>query len=114
MIFFAAAFASAVLLGAGAAYGDGIDGFEMAGIRNQVDVHFVAAVGDVFPGCPHVVFHVARPENAAWINVFKAGENFLRRAPGNVSDDVKAPAVAHTHYQLACAEARAGIENFID
>ena len=31
-IFFASAFAGAVLLGAGAADGDGIDGFEVAGI----------------------------------------------------------------------------------
>jgi hypothetical protein len=31
-IFFASAFAGAVLLGAGAADGDGVDGFEMAGV----------------------------------------------------------------------------------
>ena len=79
-IFFAAAFAGAVLLGASAADGDGIDGFEMAGIRDEVDVNFAAAAGGVFAGGAHVIFHVAGAENAAWIDIFESGKDFLREA----------------------------------
>ena len=81
-IFFAAAFAGAILLGAGAADGDGIDGFEVAGVRDQMDVNFAAAVRFVFAGCAHVIFHVAGAENAARVDVFESGKNFLRRAAG--------------------------------
>ena len=78
-IFFASAFAGAVLLGAGAADGDGIDGFEMAGIRDQVDVNLATAAGDVFAGRAHVVLHVAGAEDAARVDIFEAGKDFLGR-----------------------------------
>ena len=76
-IFLAAAFAGAVLLGAGAADGDGIDGFEMAGVRDEMDVNFAAAARDVFAGGAHVIFHVAGTENAARIDVFESGKDLL-------------------------------------
>ena len=50
--FFAPSFASAVLLGAGAADGDGIDGFQMAGIGDQVDVNLAAAAVTYSPVAP--------------------------------------------------------------
>ena len=104
-IFFASAFAGAVLLGAGAADGDGIDGFEVAGIRDQMDVNFVAAARDVFAGRAHVIFHVAGAENAARVDVFEAGEDFVGRALGDVGHDVEAAAMAHAHDQFGRAEA---------
>ncbi len=81
-IFFASAFAGAVLLGAGAADGDGIDGFEVAGVRDQVDVNFSAAARFVFAGRAHVILHVAGAENAARVDVFESGKDFLRRGAG--------------------------------
>ena len=58
-ILLAATFAGAVLLGARAADGDGIDGLEMAGIRNQVNMHLAAAARFIFAGRAHVILHVA-------------------------------------------------------
>ena len=113
-IFFAAAFAGAVLLGASAADGDGIDGFEVAGVRDQVDVNFSAASGCVFAGRSHVILDVAGTENAARVDVFESGEDFLGRPPGYVSHDVEAAAVAHPHDEFDGAETRSGVENFVD
>ena len=76
-IFFASAFTAAVLFGASAADGDGIDGFEMAGIRNQMDVNFVAAPRGVFAGRAHVILNVAGAENAARVDVFESGKDFF-------------------------------------
>ena len=96
-IFFATTFASAVLLGAGAADGDGIDGFEMTRIGDQVNVDFSAATRFVFAGRTHVILHVTGTENAAGIDIFESGEDFLRGALGDVGDDVEASAMAHAH-----------------
>ena len=70
-ILFAAAFARTVLFGARAPHGHGIDRFQVAGIRDQVDVDLGAAARDVFAGRAQMVFHVARSEHAAWIYIFK-------------------------------------------
>ena len=113
-IFFASAFAGAVLFGARAADGDRIDGFEVAGIRYQMDVNLVAAARDVFAGRAHVIFHVAGAENAARVDVFESGKNFFRRPLGDVGDHVEAAAMAHPHDEFDGAEAGAGVENFID
>jgi hypothetical protein len=79
-----------------------------------VDVNFSAAAGGVFAGRAHVIFHVAGAEDAARVDVFESGENFLRRALGYVGHYVEAAAMAHAHDQLDRAETRAGVENFID
>ncbi len=113
-IFFASAFAGAVLLGAGAADGDGVDGFEVAGIRDQVNVDFSAAARFVFAGRAHVILHVARAENAARVDVFESGKDFLGGPLGHVGDDVEAAAVAHAHDELDRAALGGGVENFVD
>ncbi len=69
------------LLGAGAAHGDGIDGFEVAGVRDEMQRDGAALGRAVLAGRAHVVLHVAAAENAARVDVFKAGED-LRRANG--------------------------------
>ena len=79
-----------------------------------MDVNFVAAARDVFAGRAHVVFHVAGTQNAARVDVFKAGEDFSGGTPGDVGDDVEAAAVTHAHHEFSGAEARAGVEKFID
>ena len=113
-IFLATTFASAVLLGAGAADGHGIDGFQMTGVRHQVNVNFAAAASLIFAGGAHVVFHVTRAENAARVNVFESGENFLRRTLRHVGDDVQAAAVTHAHDELDRPALDRGVEDFVD
>jgi len=77
--------------------GDGVDGFEVARVRDEMDVNLAAAARGVFAGGAHVILHVAGAENAARVDVFEAGEDFFGRALGNVGDDVEAAAVAHPH-----------------
>ncbi len=91
----AAAFTFAVLLGASAADGYGINSLKMAGIRNQVNMNFGAAAGDVLAGSAHVIFHVAATENAARVHVFESRENFFWGAPGDIHHDIEATAMAH-------------------
>src|SRR5580704_9242852 len=79
-----------------------------------MDVNFVAAARDVFAGRAHVILHIARAKNAAWIDVFKAGEDFFVRASGDMRHHVEAAAMAHAHHKLRSAEASAGIEKLID
>ncbi len=79
-----------------------------------MDMNFASAARDVFAGRAHVVLHVAGAEDAAGIDVFKASKDFFGGTFRDVSDDVEASTVAHAHDQLHGAEARAGIENFID
>src|ERR1700722_1213652 len=79
-----------------------------------MDVNLVAATSDVFAGRAHMVFHVAGAENAARIDVFKAGKDFFCGPFGDVSDHVEAAAMAHTHDEFGGAEAGTGFEKFID
>src|SRR5258708_7974133 len=88
-IFFASAFSSAVLLGAGAADSDRIDGFEMAGVRNQMNVNLIAAVSNVLAGSAPGIFHVTGAENTATFHVFKSSEKSLQRALGAVGNHAK-------------------------
>ncbi len=113
-IFFGATFARAVLLGARAAHGDGIDGLEVAWVRNEVDVHLAAASSDIFAGRAHVIFHVARSKDAARIDIFKSREDFLGRTLGNVGNDVEAAAMAHPHDEFDCAFLRGAVQDFVD
>src|SRR5258706_5221456 len=89
--------AVARLLGACAANGDGINGLQMARIRNEVNADFLAAGGDVSAGSSDMVFHVARTQYAARIDVFEAGDHFMGRLAGSMNHHVEAPAVAHGH-----------------
>ena len=79
-----------------------------------MDVNFAAAAGDVFAGGAHVIFHVAGAEDAARIDVFESGKDFLRRPPGDVGDHVEAAAMAHAHDELDGAELGGSVENFVD
>src|SRR6201997_4480034 len=113
-IFFAAAFSGAILLSARAADRDGIDGFEVAGVRDEVDVNLSATARLVFTRGAHVIFHVAGAKNTARVNVFEAGENLLGRTFGNVGDNVEAAAVTHAHNQFNRAALCSRIENLVD
>ena len=112
-VFLPAVFSGAILLGAGAAHGHRIDSFQMAGIRNQVDVNLRARASDVLAGRAHVVFHIAAAQNAARIDVFKPGKYLLGRAPGNVHDHIQAAAMAHAHHQIHRAALAGSVENLV-
>ena len=108
------AFARTVLLGTSATYGDGIDGFQVAGIGDQVDMHFAAAARDILAGGTHMVFDVSGAKHTAWIDIFEPSKNFFWRTPGNMSDDVEAAAMTHAHHEFDRTQARSCIEDFID
>ena len=67
--------ADARLLGAGAAHGDRVHSFQVAGIGNQMNAHLTAVGGGEKPGRADVVLHVAAAEHAAGIDIFEAGED---------------------------------------
>src|SRR6516164_998085 len=64
-------------LGARAAHRHGVNGLEVARIGDQVDVEGFARRGGVNAGRAHVIFHVARTEHAAWIDVFEPGNHVM-------------------------------------
>ncbi len=62
-----------------------------------MDADFLAAAGDVSAGSAHVVFHVARTQDAARIDVFKASDYFMGQLTRGVNHHVQSAAVAHGH-----------------
>ena len=108
-----AVLSGAVLLGAGPAHGHGIHRFQVAGIRDQVNMNFRPRAGHVFAGRAHVIFHVAAAQNAARIHVLKPRKNFLRRALGHLHNNVQPAAVAHAHHQFHRALLPGRVQNFI-
>src|SRR5216684_109499 len=93
--------------------GDRIDGFKMARIRNEVDADFLAAGGDVCAGSADVIFHVARAEDAARIDVLKASNHFMWRLTCRVDHYVQAAAVTHSHDGFKRAVLARGVQNGI-
>src|SRR5438046_1311581 len=75
-----AAQAVARLLGARPANGDGVDSFEVAGIRNKVDADFFARGGDICARRADVIFHVPRAKHAARIHVFESRDYLDRKS----------------------------------
>src|SRR5258708_4265087 len=69
----------------------------MAWIRNKMDADLFAGTRDVGARRSHVVFHVARAEDAARIDVFKTGNHFMRRLACRVNHYVQPAAVTHGH-----------------
>src|SRR5947209_12017519 len=75
------AFSCPVLFGPGAADRDWIDCFEVAGIRDQVNVNTEAASSYVLTGCAHVILHISAAQNASRIHIFESRKNLLRGTP---------------------------------
>ena len=96
---FLAVGAGAHLLGARAAHGHRVHGFEMAGIRHQVDVNSAPVACEVVTGSADVVLHVAATQDAARVDIFEAGEDLLCWAVDNVSHHVQPPAMAHGQHR---------------
>ena len=104
-----------VLLGAGASHGHGVDGFQMAGVRHQVNADLAAVCGVKYAGCADVILHVAAAENAAGIDVFEAGEDFCGSAADDVDNHVQASAMAHAPARACSAPfSAAAFEDFVE
>src|SRR5271165_913294 len=101
------------MLGAGAANGHGVNRFQMAGIRNQVNVNLGAAASDIFASRAHVIFDVAAAQHAAGIDVFKSSKNLFGGTPGDVNNYVQPPTVAHAHHEFSRTLLPGRLENFV-
>src|ERR1700730_18412049 len=66
------------VLGARAAHGYRVDRFKVAGVGNQMDADLLAGAGRVNSRSPDVIFHVSCTEDAAWIDIFKSRDDFMR------------------------------------
>ena len=99
---------------AGAAHGDGIHRFQVAGIRDEVNVERLSGGSRVGAGSAYVVFDVAGTEHAARIDVLKARDNLVHGLAGDVGHDVEPAAVAHGHDGIDAAEIASGVENGIE
>ena len=109
-----AACAMTGLLGARTTHSHGIDSFEVAGIRNEMDIERLAGRGGVCPGGADVIFDVARAEHAAGIDIFKTRDDFEGWLTGDVGHHAEAAAVAHSHDGFKAAKFARGIENGIE
>src|SRR6266478_4810216 len=69
----------------------------MARIRNKMDADLFACARDVGARRAYVVFHVARTEDAAGIDVFKTSNHFMRRLACRMDHHVQTAAVTHGH-----------------
>ena len=101
------------MLGTSASDRNRIDRLEMTGVRDEVNVHLGATAGDVFAGRSHVVLNVAAPQNAARVDIFKTGKDFLWGAPGNVCHHVQPATMAHPHNEFDSTASRGRVQDFI-
>ena len=106
--------ADAGLPGARASDGDGVDGFQMAGVGDEVEMDGAAIGGVVLAGGADVVFDVAAAEDAARVDIFKFREDLGRQAADGVGHDVETPAVAHAEDGAGDSVGGAGVEHLIE
>ena len=111
---FSALFAEDALAGAGLAFDEGIDGFQVAWICREADPDIpVRQLADAFVA--EVVFHVAIAGNQVGLVggsefVEDGGEGFA----DEIGEDVHAPAVRHAHFDLLDALRGAGFEQCVE
>src|SRR5260370_184496 len=91
--------------------GDRIHRLQMARIRNKMDADLFAGARDVSARRAHVIFHVARTQYAAWIDVFKTSDHLMRRLARRVDHYVQAAAVTHGHDGFERAMFARGVED---
>src|SRR6185312_5987594 len=73
-----------ILLGPSAAQGNGSDNFQMARIRDQVDVQATPVLCLKNSGGADVIFHVSAAKHAARVDVFKLGKDVGGSLPHDV------------------------------
>ena len=91
-----------------------IDRLQVARVRDQVDVHFVAVRPGVVAGRAHVVLDVAAAEGAARIDVLETGEDLGRRAADGMHHHVQPAAVAHRDHHLLGAVLDGALEHLVE
>ncbi len=106
--------ALARLLGARAANGHRIHGFQVAGVRHQMNANRGAAGGLILAGRTNMIFHVARAQNTARVHIFKARKHLMEWAAGDVRHHVQPPAVAHGQNALGGPFCAGSLENFVE
>ncbi len=100
-----------LLLGARAAHGNRIDGFQVAGIGNQMHLDLMSIGGKEIACSSHVVFYVAATQDAPRIDILEAGENLGSRAAHDVHHHVQPAAMAHRQDALLGAVFGSGTQN---
>ena len=106
--------AVASLFGADAAHRHRIDGFEVARIRNQVDVELFARRRGVHAGRAHVVFHVAGSQHAARVYILETRDHIVHGLRDNVCHHVQTATVAHSHHGVDTAQLTGCIEHGVE
>jgi hypothetical protein len=110
----AAGVADAGLLGARAAEGDRVDGLQMAGVRDEMQVDGAAVRSVVLAGGAKVILHVAAAQHAARVDIFELCEELGGRAADGVDHDVEASAMAHGEHGRLDAEGRARCQQLVE
>ncbi len=101
------------LLGPRAAHDHGIDRFEVAWIRCQMNAEFAPLASAVFPRCADVILDVAAAQHAARVHILEARENIRRALPRDVRHHVQPPAMAHPQHHLLGARRRGRREHLV-
>ncbi len=105
--------ADAILARAGTAHRNRVDGFEVAGVRDQVQRNTASIPRLKSAGRTDVVLHVAAAQNAARVNVFKPGKDVDGRFPERVHHHAQASAMAHAHNGALGAQLGPAIEQLV-
>ncbi len=105
--------ADAGLLGTSAAHGDRIDGFQVTGIRDEVNFNRAPASRTIFASGADVIFDVAAAQHAARVHILKIGKDLGRGPADDVHHHVQPPAMAHGQDHLLGARSCAGFHNLI-
>ena len=106
--------ADAILAGTGAAHGNGVDGFEVAGVGDHVQGDGAAIACGEGAGGSHVVLHVAAAEDAARVDVFELGEDVGGGFAEGVDHHVEASAMAHAQDGALRAELGGAVEQLVE
>ena len=109
-----AGISGARLLGARAAHDHGIDRFEVARIRSQVNAELAPFARAVFPRRADVILDVAAAQHAARVHILEARENIRRALSRDVRHHVQPPAMAHAQHHLLRARRRSRREHLVE
>jgi hypothetical protein len=106
--------AVAILASAGAAHCHRVDGFEVAGVRDEMEGEARAIARGEAPGGADVVLDVASAEDAAGVDVFEFGEDVDGGLAEGVDHDAEATPMAHAHDGALRAEFGGAVEEPVE
>ena len=112
--FVGAFFAEVILLGASATEGNGSDNFQMAWIRDEVNIQ-AAPVLCFEDACgADVIFHISAAKHAARVDIFKLGKDVGRSLPHDVDHHAEASAMCHGENDLRGVTVGSALKNFVE